>query len=569
MTHEEFCVLAERVLSGTATPEDRKRLEAALAADGALRGLWDEACAAQPGFDALRGVGVTSAPVVAEVFAPSAASQESNVAIYALFALAAVALAAVLYLTFGEVTPAGRVETPRFAAEDSVDLPAGGYIVAAAFDSEDGYDAAARRLCELREASLVRFDAAAPQALFDRVRECRPRYIAFVLRPEQIDINLVYALWRGAISLDEDPFLDVSYGLITGATPDDAVALAEAGSSSAPAPRSMASYGIVDPNLRLRVDADLQPWLTDFGSTRILQPMNAVTPEVMRAVESAGFVVLTGSGSPTGIDGGLGVDEVDAMTQVPKVVYAGQGYSGVTGLSFQPQRNGALKQISTKPADSFCLAWIRRGCAAMVGSLGGDYGRLAHGELQALLESGLPIGDAHRDFQNEWALLFQDAVLQDQTPGRIANDPRSQLFFQSAAARVLFGDPACRPLQAPGASPVVETEWDWETREGHIRFLQGEPFGKTNISGLGSGGNPCLRFYVTLPVPDGADVPAAFEAKVHGPDGELPVVFQRSAVETNLGGRFLHLWVGVLNRSEYYQGNVLKFDQFSVDISAQ
>lgn len=567
MTHEEFCILAESVLSGIATPEARKRLEAALAADGGLRDLWDEACAAQSGFDALRGVGVASTPPFAQVFASPAASQESNVAIYALFALAAVALAAVLYLTFGEVTPGGHVETPRVSAEDPVDLPAGGYIVAAAFDSGDGYDAAARRLCELRGASLVRFDAAAPQALFDRLRDSRPRYIAFVLRPEQIDINLVYGLWRGAIALDEDPFLDVSYGLITGATPDEAVALAEAGSSSAPATRSMASYGIVDPNLRLRVDADPQPWLTDFENTRILQPMNDVAPEVLRAVESAGFVVLVGNGTPTGIDGGVGVGDVDSMTRVPSVIFAGQGYSGVTGLSFQPQRNGALKQISTKPADSICLAWIRRGCAAMIGSLGGDYGRLAHGELQALLESGLPIGDAHLQFQNEWALLFQDAELKDLAPGRIADDPRSQLFFQSAAARVLFGDPACRPLQAPGASPSVEAEMDWATREGRIRFLHGEPFGKTNISGLGSGGNPCLRFYVTLPVPDGADAPAGFAAKVQGPGGELPVEFQRFAVETIPSGRLMHLWVGVLNRSEYYLGNVLKFEDFSVEVT--
>src|SRR3982074_3343685 len=64
------------------------------------------------------------------------------------------------------------------------------------------------------------------------LKEKQPRYVAIVVRPHELDINLARTFLKIATQVDSDPFVDFAYGFITGDTPEVAVALAEAGSKA-------------------------------------------------------------------------------------------------------------------------------------------------------------------------------------------------------------------------------------------------------------------------------------------------------------------------------------------------
>lgn len=57
----------------------------------------------------------------------------------------------------------------------------------------------------------------------DGLNSLHPRYVAVVLRPEDIDINFARQFLMMSTELDSDPFSDFSYGFITGATGQDAL----------------------------------------------------------------------------------------------------------------------------------------------------------------------------------------------------------------------------------------------------------------------------------------------------------------------------------------------------------
>ena len=56
----------------------------------------------------------------------------------------------------------------------------------------------------------------------EAIREMKPRYVAFVVRPDELNANVVRRLKRIICSVDSDPFEDAIWGIVTGPTPQDA-----------------------------------------------------------------------------------------------------------------------------------------------------------------------------------------------------------------------------------------------------------------------------------------------------------------------------------------------------------
>lgn len=61
----------------------------------------------------------------------------------------------------------------------------------------------------------------------ERLAELHPRYIAIVAQPEEADLNFVVAAHRMLRTLDDDPYTDALWGIVTGYTPEDALRLAQ------------------------------------------------------------------------------------------------------------------------------------------------------------------------------------------------------------------------------------------------------------------------------------------------------------------------------------------------------
>src|SRR5688572_159611 len=63
-----------------------------------------------------------------------------------------------------------------------------------------------------------------PADALERLRELAPGSVLVVVPPDTLDVNLAYELYEVASRIDEDPFLDFGFGVITGRTPEAALA---------------------------------------------------------------------------------------------------------------------------------------------------------------------------------------------------------------------------------------------------------------------------------------------------------------------------------------------------------
>ena len=45
-------------------------------------------------------------------------------------------------------------------------------------------------------------------------KKWKPRYVAFVTKPDQLDINLAQKILKLSTQIDKDPFVDFAYGLM-------------------------------------------------------------------------------------------------------------------------------------------------------------------------------------------------------------------------------------------------------------------------------------------------------------------------------------------------------------------
>lgn len=89
--------------------------------------------------------------------------------------------------------------------------------------------------------------AAVPTNSTGRLRAFRPRYAAFLMRPDEFDHETLVALKRMMRTIDDDPFDDAIWGIVTG--PDHSTALRIASSSSPRVVRSVLATTGVDENV--------------------------------------------------------------------------------------------------------------------------------------------------------------------------------------------------------------------------------------------------------------------------------------------------------------------------------
>lgn len=77
------------------------------------------------------------------------------------------------------------------------------------------------------EAKVVRVTAepSVTNAL-EQIKAAQPTHVAFVMCPEEVDFPTTVALKRMMRALDEDPYDDAKWGIVTGPTPDDALRIA-------------------------------------------------------------------------------------------------------------------------------------------------------------------------------------------------------------------------------------------------------------------------------------------------------------------------------------------------------
>jgi hypothetical protein len=108
------------------------------------------------------------------------------------------------------------------------DDASGGYavVISKATQAEPAWGAVVTALAEKHKASVIVYEKEVDEAL-PRLKALFPRYIGFVARPEEAGKEFVARVHRLTRRIDDDPYTDASWGIITGYTPDAALRIAK------------------------------------------------------------------------------------------------------------------------------------------------------------------------------------------------------------------------------------------------------------------------------------------------------------------------------------------------------
>jgi hypothetical protein len=306
-------------------------------------------------------------------------------------------------------------------------------------------------------------------AAFAELARLRPDYVAFVVPPDRIEDNLVGEIFERATGLDDDPELDFAYGFITGATPQDALAMirqtrrAEEMRGPAGAAPKFAAIGHTFREADLGMFAIQQAvWMRRYGfEAAAINPIDgsaewaASAPEQIRRLDGASLVFIAGHGAGDNLCG-IDADLFVGFRLDGAVVVNGACHSISTTLrhDISPQTMGIVE--TRIPVErSVCLRLIHAGAVAQLGSTASSSWMNVGPAIDEFFHEKGTIGAALRDRLNAHiraegikAPKVVPFVVGEPSP-QFLDDERNHGYLQSIARVALIGDPAFRPYHEP------------------------------------------------------------------------------------------------------------------------
>lgn len=337
---------------------------------------------------------------------------------------------------------------------------AGKLVLVTDLEDDDPYFAVVKEVeAQKKPSALLRCPARQFASLRDEFLRELPEYAIVVTRPDHLDVNQHFDLVEMFTTLDDDPFVDVAFGYLTGATPDEALAFAKRA---------------LDPAKEALRE---KPQLLEFGPA-LQAPQHGgplphpAAPKVRRWYDFHGpveefkarvqsfrdkdVVFAAGHGLPVGVDDGLKASDLRKLPiDFDGAIYvSGPCYCGVTGDWFD-LRSGVTQKQSVAPIDSFALAVLAQGASALLAGFDPDRAEQAYQEVEHLWIHADSLGLATK-------ATYDGGILAMRLPRlslhRYADgSPRpfrdiSQMMIGGAVGRALFGDPTRQPWKKPLAS---------------------------------------------------------------------------------------------------------------------
>jgi hypothetical protein len=308
---------------------------------------------------------------------------------------------------------------------------------------------------EARKAETVRFEGNEVARAADGLRKHGAEFVAVAVAPATVDINFHLELLETCRNLDADPMPDFSFGYLTARSPEDLAAFTE---------RILAKEAV--------------------GGTRA----GLVAPSATgKELESLDFALHFGHGNPSGIVGGVGAEQVAALS-LPStpVVFSGACFHGVLSRSYHPcAYQPVFLAPETVPVERLLsLAWVHAGATGLLAAQEGDRGEMAMAEWEHFREGAEPLGAV---VGHSYRLAFTSL------PATFGGFPRYKpgvakrmgfydVMLRGLVSRLLVGDPSFRPLHEPLETPSVtaaaEPAADGKsvTATLHVRRFKNGPF---------------------------------------------------------------------------------------------
>lgn len=335
--------------------------------------------------------------------------------------------------------------------------PSGPYVILASPQATTNYATAIAKARALHpDATQLALDPADLVGAQQALRKLQPRYALVFLEPQELDVNFAWQWLALTTEMDEDPFVDLRTGFITGSTPAaaadfvDRIAAAARGELKLP--------GLCIDNLGPNPQAGRQafqqvrgafmiPVLGEqLGVKTISHGVEGFSEQRLGSLSGAGLIHLGGHGHPDRVDDGVTGVQVRRLQLSPCVVFNGACYTGVTRRWYDMQTpDGNVAEHTVEPEGCFCLNLLGNGAIAYLAALHPDHGMPVYQEMEFAAYSGRSLGDVIKH-THDGVVLGAGGKLpkfERLAAGRPA--PRwspSDVMLKGTAARVLFGDPA-------------------------------------------------------------------------------------------------------------------------------
>lgn len=420
------------------------------------------------------------------------------------------AAAVLMVLTLAVVQSTGQEP-----ASDEHSADPGSYLVVTHVDETDGFYRAAERLARHRGAEILFFDPDRLEELAAKIAARMPRYVGLVVKPSVLDTNFVRRFLMMAAGIDKDPFCDFSWGYITGASAEDALAFVEniIRAEQEGVPKSYLNAFVMDRCLRM--EGSCPEWLKEagyggsevgFGCAEKREVIRRFVAERLCDLENRGLIQLTGCGDPERIwlfDDARNLDAskhwpydparvgenpndemywIDAsmirdLNLFPAVLTTGTCHSGCLERIYVEgdivSTFGATEglEVYEIPRErSLGLAYLSSGVTAAILPVGPNHGWRTCVEVEGMLTSGAPLGEVMRACYDELVLASNGAIrlgLYDPMNNKEADQGIYDMMRGGSANRVLFGDPAYAPfekvegraLEVRGPYPQEDGKW--------------------------------------------------------------------------------------------------------------
>jgi hypothetical protein len=346
---------------------------------------------------------------------------------------------------------------------------AGPYVILATEKSKTAYAPAIEKALALHAgAERLDFDPDDFNGVLDSLQKIRPRYALVFIQPDELDVNFAWRWLTMTSRIDDDPFVDVRTGFITGATPEAAEAFVDRIAAAA-AGRFRLPGALID-NLGPAAQGT-QPYFNTFPRAMMLPATfeqrftarsishgkGSFTDDRLTELAGAGLVHFGGHGHPQCIDDGVRASQVPQLKLSPCAVFNGACYTGVTHRWYD-QMTGTISEKTVERGDSFCLNLLQNDVLAHLAALHPDHGMPVYQEMEFLATQGASLGDVIKHTYDgvvlgaggklpAFELLADGDALPNWTP--------ADIMLKGTAARVLLGDPALVVCDAFLAAPFT------------------------------------------------------------------------------------------------------------------
>ncbi len=333
---------------------------------------------------------------------------------------------------------------------------AGPYVILATKRSETSYASAIEKAVVLHPgAKRIPFEPDDLDDVLDALKRIQPRYALVFLQPNELDVNFGWRWLTMTSQVDDDPFVDVRTGFITGAKPEAVEAFVERIASAASG-RVRIPGACVD-NLGPAEMAASASFNTFSGATMLPAELNerftarsithgkgGFTEDRLTTLDGAGLVHFGGHGHPDRIDDGLRAAQLSGLKLSPCIVFNGACYTGVTHRWYD-QTTGVTAEKSVDPDDSFCLRLLEKDVAAYLAALHPDHGIPVYQEMEFLACERASLGDVIKHTYDGVVVgaggkLPTFETLAAGTPASFKSP--ADVMLKGTAARILLGDPA-------------------------------------------------------------------------------------------------------------------------------